>query len=45
MQDKAGVVRDFFASETAGYILFPNVVHGRVVSVEGVAKQAAPAFA
>ena len=26
VQDKAGAVRDFFASETSGYILFPNVV-------------------
>jgi hypothetical protein len=31
VQDKVGVVRDFFASETSGYIMFPNVVHGRVV--------------
>jgi DNA primase len=28
VQDKAGGVRDFFASDTNGYILFPNVVHG-----------------
>ena len=35
VQDKAGGVRDFFASETSGYILFPNVVHGRVVDIQG----------
>ena len=28
VRDKAGAVRDFFASETSGYILFPNMVHG-----------------
>ena len=33
VQDNAGGVRDFFASETQGYILFPNVVHGRVVDL------------
>jgi hypothetical protein len=35
VKDKTGAVRDFFASETAGYILFPNVVHGRVVDLQG----------
>jgi DNA primase len=35
VRDKAGAVRDFFASETSGYILFPNVVHGRVVDLHG----------
>ena len=35
VQDKAGGARDFFASETHGYILFPNVVHGRVVDLQG----------
>jgi DNA primase len=35
MRDKAGTTRDFFASETSGYILFPNVVHGRVVDLQG----------
>ena len=35
VQDKAGAVRDFFASETSGYILFPNVVHSRVVDLQG----------
>src|SRR6516165_10112963 len=35
VKDKAGAVRDFFASETSGYILFPNVVHGRVVDLQG----------
>jgi hypothetical protein len=35
VEDKAGGVRDFFASETSGYILFPNVVHGRVVDFQG----------
>jgi DNA primase len=35
VQDKAGVVRDFFASETSGYIVFPNVVHGRVMDLQG----------
>jgi hypothetical protein len=34
VQDKARAVRDFFASETQGYILFPNVVHGRVVDLQ-----------
>ena len=29
VQDKVGAMRDFFASETSGYIMFPNVVHGR----------------
>jgi hypothetical protein len=28
-------VRDFFAGETSGYILFPNMVHGRVVDLQG----------
>jgi DNA primase len=35
VQDKAGGTRDFFASETQGYILFPNVVHGHVVDLQG----------
>jgi hypothetical protein len=35
VQDKAGSARDFFASETHGYIVFPNVVHGRVVDLQG----------
>jgi hypothetical protein len=35
VQDKAGGVRDFFASDTNGYILFPNVVHSRVVDLQG----------
>jgi hypothetical protein len=35
VQDKASAVRDFYASETHGYILFPNVVHGRVVDLQG----------
>jgi DNA primase len=35
VQDKAGPVRDFFAGETSGYILFPNMVHGRVVDLQG----------
>jgi hypothetical protein len=35
VEDKAGGARDFFASETSGYILFPNVVHGRVVDFQG----------
>ena len=35
VQDKAGPVRDFFAGETSGYILFPNIVHGRVVDLQG----------
>jgi DNA primase len=35
VQDKAGGPRDFFASETSGYIMFPNVVHGRVVDLQG----------
>jgi hypothetical protein len=35
VQDKTGRVRDFFASETTGYILFPNTVHGRVVDLQG----------
>jgi DNA primase len=35
VQDRAGLVRDFFASETAGYILFPNLIHGRVVDIQG----------
>jgi hypothetical protein len=35
VQDKAGGARDFFASETSGYILFPNVVHGRAVDLQG----------
>jgi DNA primase len=35
VEDKAGRVRDFFASETHGYILFPNVVQGRVVDLQG----------
>ena len=34
-QDKVGAMRDFFASETSGYIMFPNVVHGRVVDLQG----------
>jgi DNA primase len=35
VHDEAGAVRDFFASENSGYILFPNVVHGRVVDLQG----------
>jgi hypothetical protein len=35
VEDKARDVRDFFASETHGYILFPNMVHGRVVDLQG----------
>jgi DNA primase len=35
VQDKASGARDFFVSETHGYILFPNVVHGRVVDLQG----------
>jgi DNA primase len=35
VQDRAGGVRDFFGSETCGYILFPNVVHGHVVDLQG----------
>jgi len=35
VQDEAGVVRDFFASQTQGYIMFPNMVHGRVVDLQG----------
>jgi DNA primase len=35
VQDKAGATRDFFFSENHGYILFPNVVHGRVVDLQG----------
>jgi hypothetical protein len=35
VQDKAVTARDFFAGETSGYILFPNVVHGRVVDLQG----------
>jgi DNA primase len=35
VQDKAGAARDFFASETTGYILFPNTMHGRVVDLQG----------
>jgi DNA primase len=35
VRDRAGAVRDFFASETTGYILFPNTVHGRVVDLQG----------
>jgi DNA primase len=35
VQDKAGGTRDFFASETQGYILFPNVAHGHVVDFQG----------
>ena len=35
VQDKAGAVRDFFACETQGYILFPNMVQGRVVDLQG----------
>ena len=35
VQDKASGTRDFFVSETHGYILFPNVVHGRVVDLQG----------
>jgi hypothetical protein len=35
VQDKAGAARDFFASETQGYIMFPNVVRGRVVDLQG----------
>jgi hypothetical protein len=35
VQDKAGNMRDFFASETHGYIVFPNVIHGHVVDLQG----------
>ena len=42
VQDNAGEVRDFFASETSGYILFPNVVHGRVVDLQGRAYPTSP---
>jgi DNA primase len=35
VQDKASGTRDFFASETHGYILFPNVLHGHVVDLQG----------
>jgi DNA primase len=42
MRDKAGTTRDFFASETSGYILFPNVVHGRVVDLQGRAYPTPP---
>ena len=35
MQDKARDVRDSFASETHGYIVFPNIVHGQVVDLQG----------
>jgi hypothetical protein len=35
VQDKAGATRDFFGNETSGSILFPNVVHGRVVDLQG----------
>jgi DNA primase len=35
VQDRTGSTRDFFASETHGYISFPNVVHGRVVDLQG----------
>jgi hypothetical protein len=28
-------VRHFSSSETHGYVLFPNVVHGRVVDLQG----------
>ena len=35
VQDRAGGVRDFFASETCAYNLFPNVVHGHVVDLQG----------
>jgi hypothetical protein len=35
VQDKASAARDFFVSETHGYILFPNVVYGRVVDLQG----------
>jgi len=35
VQDKTGGARDFFASGTHGYILFPNVVQGRVVDLQG----------
>jgi len=42
VQDNAGGVRDFFASETQGYILFPNVVHGRVVDLQGRAYPTPP---
>ena len=45
VQDKAGGARDFFASETSGYILFPNVVHGRVVDLQGRAYPTSPAAA
>jgi DNA primase len=42
VRDKAGTVRDFFASETHGNILFPNVVHGRVVDLQGRAYPTPP---
>jgi DNA primase len=42
VQDKAGGARDFFASDTQGYILFPNVVHGRVVDLQGRAYPTSP---
>ena len=37
VQDEAGCTREFFvhASETHGFIVFPNVVHGRVVDLQG----------
>jgi len=35
VRDKVGHVRDFFATETHGYIVFPNVVHGHVVDLQG----------
>jgi hypothetical protein len=42
VQDKAGGVRDFFASENSGYILFPNMVQGRVVDLQGRAYPTPP---
>jgi hypothetical protein len=42
VEDKAGTARGFFASETHGYILFPNVVHGRVVDLQGRAYPTPP---
>jgi hypothetical protein len=35
VHDKTGGVRDFFASEIHGYILLPNMVHDRVVALQG----------
>ena len=45
VQDKTGSVRYFFASETHGYMLFPNMVHGHVVDLQGRAYPTPPAAA